>query len=91
VSAAIAVPPGAEHLWSLIRAALPRSERDRPLTDDDCLADLGIGSLRLLSVIMSLEDDYGLSPEVLSDVTTRSTLGALRRFCAATTASTDAP
>lgn len=83
MSAATAPTSDVERLWCLIRAALPQSERDRPLDEEDCLADLGIGSLRLLAVLMSLEDDYGLSPEVLSDVTTRSTLGTLRRFCTA--------
>ncbi len=58
--------------------------RDEPIADDLALADLGVDSLGMLSVLMSLEDEFGvLMPvELLSETGCMRTVGDLRAIAA---------
>jgi hypothetical protein len=78
-------------LLQLIRGALPPAERWRRLHDGDRLGDLGIGSLRVLSLVMDLEDAYALAPEDLGEIGAHTTLGTLIRMCLRGPAGADEP
>jgi len=64
-----------------IRQALPTLDRSRSLESEDRLADLGVGSLSLLTLILDLEERFQLSATALARLTSRSTVGALLQIC----------
>lgn len=66
-----------------IRQVLPAAERQRPLRATDCLRDLGISSLRLLSLFMDLEETFELSPVALAGLTAGSSIAAIASTCGA--------
>jgi acyl carrier protein len=65
----------------LIKQALPAAERDRAIDTEDSLVDLGVGSLALLTLVLDLEEQFGLPPSALKQLTSRSTIGTLIRIC----------
>lgn len=65
----------------VIRQALPASDRGCRLRWNHRLSDLGISSLRLLALIMDLEERFALSLEALARLSTHSTLGSVVQAC----------
>ena len=56
------------------------------VVDDDCgpmlLVDLGIDSMRLISIVMALEAEIGLDLELVADATTPQTVSDLVQLVA---------
>jgi long-chain acyl-CoA synthetase len=72
--------PGEEVLDNIIRESLDEPRKE--IKESDRLADLGLDSLRRLTVVTLIEDQLGISvPE--EEVTKSTTVGDLRRLVAA--------
>lgn len=71
----------ADSVLRVIRQALSPEERARKLSWNHCLGELGISSLRLLTLIMDLEEVFGLSVDALARLNTRSTVAAVVQIC----------
>lgn len=67
-------------------------ERDAPLADDLVLAHLGVDSLGVLSILMALEDEFGVLMPIdrLSETGCMQTVGDLRAIAAETLSDGDA-
>lgn len=65
----------------IIRQVLPASERQRPLLPGDRLCDLGISSLRLLSLFLDLEESFDISPVALARLSVGSTIAQIVNTC----------
>lgn len=63
---------------SRIRAHLPfASESDCEVHEDSVLADLGVGSLHLITMLLALQEEYGIDPQKMVDSGMPATVGEL--------------
>ena len=73
----------------LVHAAMPSELRRHAVATDDTLGQLGMSSLRLVGLIVELEEEFGLTEDALLRLTGDTTIEALAGICAAARSSID--
>jgi acyl carrier protein len=73
----------------LVRRAMPAAEPQKSMGADDSLHELGLGSLKLLSLILDLEERFQLPAAALERLCSRPTLATVLGLCADAEASFD--
>jgi hypothetical protein len=64
-----------------IRQCTPRNAAPNPLTGQERLLDLGFSSLRLIGLIVALEDSFNLTAEVLMSLRADMSVDGLVSAC----------
>ena len=73
--------PQRTSILAAIRAQLPYPiEEGYELTESSLLADLGVTSLHLITLLLALQQDYALDPDRASRVGMPETVGELISF-----------
>jgi acyl carrier protein len=70
-------------VFELVRSALPSDVGSQPISGDERLSDLGLTSLRFISLVILLEDEFGLNERFLEQLNVGTTIDSLVVICEA--------
>jgi acyl carrier protein len=73
--------PVKNRILELIRSALPSDVGNQPLSGEERLSDLGLTSLRFISLVILLEDEFSLDERFLEQLNAGMTIDSLVMIC----------